>query len=559
MQKMSLWKKIMFISVLTLVCLILATVVLLKFWIGDLSVLLPYASELAGLNGGKSYLVLFQNNNELRPGGGFISAYGILDINNGIMKLSFADSYELENEDNLLLAPEPMDVLFKDGTKEVKTEQWHFRDGNFDVSFPEAAKDLESLYWDQSGLKKDSFDGVIAVNFEFLEDLVGIYSLNIGDVVLSKENLFAQLEYETKNIDTHNLESLENRKNALRALSQQLMKEVIKSFWKYDDFFAALNKGLKQKKIILYFKDKDLQAVIENKKWDGSFNPNNYKNFIYTNFANLGGRKSDRYLRRTHKYLVSFDENNRGKVRYTVSLEHLGGYNLNSDTYRAYLRVFLPENAEFLSADGDFHEDKKGFVDNEYFEAYVKMEPGEQRDISIEYLLPKTVFMEDFVLDVIKQSGTKDFWQILVQFSGDNSFKSDGFDVRENVGFWAGNLLEDQHFDFQYIKDSLPPLVVWQRFAEQNLIEIKFSEVLDSGAALNSANYSISDLDYNGGKTDSVVIENINMEGNTVFIKTKGVSRKEEERYKLKLNGLEDLYGNKTKPAVLELTLVQRL
>lgn len=559
MQKMSWWKKFVLISLAAFVCLILFLVVLCRFWLGGLSTLFPYVFELGGFNGEKNYLILFQNNNELRPGGGFISAYGVLAAKNGMVKLDFFDSYKLQNDESFLPAPEPMKVLFKDDSKEAEAERWYFRDGNFSVSFPQSAKDLEMLYWDQAGLKKGSFDGIIAVNFEFLEDLVKIYNLNLDGVVLNNENLFAQLEYETKNIDTHNIESLENRKNVLGSLSQQLIKEARNSFWKYGEFFEAVSSGLKQKKIMVFFKDEDLQSVVENENWAGSFDSKNYKNFIYTSFANLGGHKSDRYLRRTHEYFVSFDENNRGKVRYTVSLEHLGAYNLNSDVYRAYLRIFLPENSKFLSADGDFYEDRKGFVDDEYFEAYIKMKPGERRDVSIEYLLPPMISMENFVLDIVKQSGTRDLWQILVQFSGDNSFKSDGFDVRENVGFWSGNLLEDHHFDFQYIKDSLPPLVVWQRFAEQNLIEVNFSEALDSGIALNSANYSISDLDYKDGKTDSIIIKSIYMQGSKVFLETEGISRNEEERYKLRLKGLEDLYGNKTKPEVLELTLVQRL
>lgn len=559
MQKMSWWKKFVLISLVALVCLILFLVVLFRFWLGGLSALFPYVFELGGFNGEKNYLILFQNNNELRPGGGFISAYGVLAVKSGRVKLDFFDSYKLQNDGNFLLAPEPMKVLFKDDSKEAEAERWYFRDGNFSVSFPQSARDLEALYWDQAGLKKGSFDGIIAVNFEFLEDLVKIYNLNVDGVVLNDKNLFAWLEYETKNIDTHNVESLENRKNVLGVLFQQLINKAIKSFWKYGEFFAVVNNGLKQKKIMVFFKDEGLQTVAENKRWAGNFDPESYKNFIYTSFANLGGHKSDRYLRRTHEYFVSFDENNRGKVRYTVSLEHFGPYNLNSDVYRAYLRIFLPENSEFLSADGDFYEDRKRFVDNEYFEAYIKMKPGERRDVSIEYLLPPMISMENFILDIVKQSGTRDLWQVLVQFSGDNSFRSDGFDVRENVGFWTGYLLEDRHFGFKYIKDNLPPLAVWQRFVKQNLIEVNFSEVPDGASALNPANYSIKDLNYKDGKTDNIFIESIYTQGSKVFLKTKGISRKEEERYRLTLKNMEDLYGNKINPEVMELTLVQRL
>ena len=39
--------------------------------------------EVAGFNGEKTYLFLFQNNLELRPSGGYIGNFGIIKIENG--------------------------------------------------------------------------------------------------------------------------------------------------------------------------------------------------------------------------------------------------------------------------------------------------------------------------------------------------------------------------------------------------------------------------------------------------------------------------------------------
>jgi hypothetical protein len=47
------------------------------------SATLDVLPQLIGMNGKKSYLVLFQNNMELRPGGGFIGSYATLDIEKG--------------------------------------------------------------------------------------------------------------------------------------------------------------------------------------------------------------------------------------------------------------------------------------------------------------------------------------------------------------------------------------------------------------------------------------------------------------------------------------------
>ncbi|MBI2190103.1 MAG: DUF4012 domain-containing protein, partial [Candidatus Levybacteria bacterium] len=58
----------------------------------------------------KKYLVLFQNDNELRPTGGFITAYAIFRLEKGVVHVD--TSSDIYNLDNTLLnkpkAPEPI-------------------------------------------------------------------------------------------------------------------------------------------------------------------------------------------------------------------------------------------------------------------------------------------------------------------------------------------------------------------------------------------------------------------------------------------------------------------
>lgn len=537
MEKKHRFKKIIIVLFAAIIIIFIGGFFLFKNLLGDLWIFHPYINELLGFDKEKNYLIIFQNNNELRPTGGFISAYGILNFNNGRYKFEFADSYSLDSNTNLSPAPQPFIKLLKD---DPKFKGWYFRDGNFNVDFPEAAKDLEKLYKEQSGSNQISFDGVFAINFEFLEDLTEIYNLKINNKKLNKQNLFALLEHEVKNIDTHNAEMLANRKDALKELVSELIGQIFKSISQYDNFFKAINNGLSEKKILLFFKNPKIQKIVEDKNWSGSFNRNNYKNFIYTNIANIGGRKADRYIRKTHQYFVSFDDNNIGKVKYTLNLEHLGTKNMNSDIYKAYLRIFIPD----LSAN---------------FEEYIQMPPREEKELTFEYLLPAEVKMENFILDIIKQPGTKDFWQISIQLPADNSIKAEGFDTRENIALWSGYITKDKHFEFKYIKDNLTPLVLWQKFNAQNEIEIAFNEPLNEKYALNPDNYEIKDLNYINNQTDKIRIKKIRSADMKIILETEGISEAKEERYKITINNIEDKYQNKTNPDPFELTVVQRL
>ncbi len=68
----------LFFIILTFILFTLSSLSGLRFFIPH------YFSIAGGPFNEKNYLVLFQNNNELRPTGGFISAYGILKFRNGL-------------------------------------------------------------------------------------------------------------------------------------------------------------------------------------------------------------------------------------------------------------------------------------------------------------------------------------------------------------------------------------------------------------------------------------------------------------------------------------------
>ena len=523
-------------------------------FLGDVAKFLPYSDEILGVNEKQRHLILFQNNNELRPDGGFISAYGVLEIDDGDVSLDFADVYTLLNDVEQPVAPLPFYVFLNDpGFK-----GFYFHDANFDPDFETSVQDLEKLYWLQTGKKVERFDSVVAVNFEFLEDIVGIYDLEVSGVTLTAENLFTVLEHEVKNIDTHNVEALANRKNVLGELANKLIKESILSYEKYKELFAVVNKGLDEKKILLYLRNPEMQQLAADEGWTGEFDPASYENYIHTSIANIGGRKSDRYVKKNHEYFVVFDGDKRGRVRYTLSLGHYGGYNLNSDVYKAYVRTFIPKGSVFLSSQGSFYQNRHNYIKDGYFESYLVLNPGKTTQVTIEYLLPKGITQDNFELDVIKQSGTRDVWEMMVQYSSDNSFKAENFDVRDNVGFWTGFLSKDKHFDFEYVQDSLPPLVVWQRFADHNVIEVNFSETINGPIALDPSHYEVVDLNYIDDVTEVIDVTDVYFKNGNMYLVTTGISKVEEERYNLRLINLEDEAGNKTSPSVLEVTVVKR-
>ena len=118
--------------------------------------LLPLLPRVIAQPDEQTYLLLAQNNDELRPTGGFISSIGVLAISRGIPRLgSFVDSYRAENWDKP--HPDPPEAL----RKYMGLDLWVTRDANWWPDFPTSAKAVAELY----ELNQDrQVDGVLAID-----------------------------------------------------------------------------------------------------------------------------------------------------------------------------------------------------------------------------------------------------------------------------------------------------------------------------------------------------------------------------------------------------------
>lgn len=117
---------------------------------------LPLLPRLLDRRSESTYLLLAQNNDELRPTGGFISSIGVITVSRGIPHwVSFKDSYAVE--DWKQAHPDPPEPL----RKYMGLDLWVTRDGNWWPDFPTSAQAVAELYTLNQG---QQVDGVIAVD-----------------------------------------------------------------------------------------------------------------------------------------------------------------------------------------------------------------------------------------------------------------------------------------------------------------------------------------------------------------------------------------------------------
>ena len=375
-------------------------------------------SDLAGYDSAKTYLVIMQNNHELRPSGGFIGVYGILKIRDGqIVSLDIDDSYALDRLAESYLEVEPPVAI-----KKYLADKWFFRDANWSVDFPTSAEKLIWFYGEEGGL--EGIDGVIAFDPDFIASLLKVVGpLEALGEEFKAENFTDKLEYEVEMNYRERGISKTERKAVVGLLAGQLIdkvKQLPALSW-----FKVLNQveqNLTAKHLLIYSKDPAIQKVLVANGWAGAVKPA-ANDYLLVADANMVALKTDRVVDKQINYLVQ--ENQNGELIAIVTLHYTnnGDYDYRTSRLRSYTRIYVPEGSELIAVQGAMSNDRgenpgtEGTVDvyqelnKTAFGAFWYINPGESKSLIFEYKLPariKSAFTQEevYTLFVQKQPGT---------------------------------------------------------------------------------------------------------------------------------------------------------
>ena len=313
--------------------------------------------EIFGGSGQRRYLLIFQNPHELRATGGFAGSFAIIDIKNGeIVNLDIpaGGTYDLQGQLKKFIEP-PTPLL-------ISNKRWEFQDANWFPDFPTTA---EKTLWFYRHSHNVTADGVIAINATVLERLLSI----VGPFIDAKRGLTLDSETAIVTLQKVVEEGPEKKVNKPKQILSDAAPEIIKSIksLKAANILPLLNtmqEALKQKEIQVYFTDDETQNTINDFGWSGRILPSSPKqDYLMVVNSNIQGQKSDAKIEQSisHQAVVSPD----GTVIATVVVtrEHLGdkGEKLYGQTNIDYLRLYVPEGSELLSASGFTWPDEKSF------------------------------------------------------------------------------------------------------------------------------------------------------------------------------------------------------
>lgn len=378
---------------------------------------IPFAAGADGKR--KKYLVLFQNDNELRPTGGFLTAYSVIFVENGKVTPEKSDDiYELDKKFSKKL-PIP-EKLGKYLTTETK---WNMRDMNIDPDFQESMDQFLANYKNVPGEPRD-IDGIIAIDTQVLLDLLTV----LGPVEVPGYGTFSaeidpkcdcpQIIHALSEIITRPTPYIRpDRKGILGPMMGAVLQKAYSApRTQWPKLFEAAWLDIQGRHVQFYFFDEETQAAAEKINATGKLAMDPAaEDFMAIVNANLGGAKSNLFISYTVDQEISAPQNGTldKKVRITYTNSRAGdNCNLEAGLLclnarnRDWTRIYVPKGSKLNNAVGFREGTTKTFEEGEFtvIEGEFFLDPKSSAIIELDYTIPYTN-EEEFKVKVWKQGG----------------------------------------------------------------------------------------------------------------------------------------------------------
>ena len=328
--------------------------------------ILAKTSWLLGNDQPRRYFLIFQNNAELRPTGGFWTAYGSLTINKGkITPGTSGNIYDLDALYNSTVpAPRPIKVYH------INVPYFNLRDINISPDFPTSVEQFMNIYYKITNTK-NKYDAVIGIDTQVLVDILKVIGRigagTLGNISADPDKrcdgcpqIIYQIEWEAGQprnyIDP-------NRKGFLGPLIHTILSNVMGAEKNKMGVLAqtAYN-DIIQKHVIFYFTDPEIQKAAVTAGIAGNIiQTDENTDYFHLNDANMSSAKTNIFLTQKIKHEII---TNNGQVQHKVTITYTnpskasncnlekGDLCLNAPKYRDWFRFYVPLKSKFVKMTG---------------------------------------------------------------------------------------------------------------------------------------------------------------------------------------------------------------
>ena len=314
--------------------------------------LLPLLPEMTGIDSKKTYAVIFQNSQELRPTGGFIQAVVFVTFAQGtIIDYSVSSIYELDAALSGAVSP-PLDIA-----RLLGEEQWYPHDSNWDPDFPTTATNIT---WFVDRIRNVQLAGVVALDTQALAEIIGVVGpvdLPEYNEVVTHKNLSERLEFHSEAV----LVPDNGTTDYSSVLLQRAMSKIIGiSIEKYPQFLSALRQAADHQHLFLSVADEDIQPSLQNVGWTGAMlqpacptqlvsQSCTVEPFFQVE-ANVGVNKANYYIERDLSHAIEITPTSAEHLHRTTYVNTAQSGSWPKGPYKAFVRYYLDKNSQYKAA-----------------------------------------------------------------------------------------------------------------------------------------------------------------------------------------------------------------
>jgi len=399
------------------------------------------APDLLGMDEPYTYLILAQNEDELRPTGGFISGAGRLTLDRGgIVELSFLDASIADDYAHKPYSEPPEPLL-----KYMWSELWLLRDANWSPDFPTSAR--QAAYFYEYG-QDVPVNGVIALDQRTLELLItGFGEVHVPGaaepVTADSIRQFMRAAWNPGDAGV-TAEWMFSRKEFMGQLAAAILDRVENDPHGVDwvQVAKALYRALEGRHLLVFVDNVDVVSALARVGWDGALRESE-GDYLMIVDANLGFDKVNPLISEKvdHRVVLRADGTASAELALTythqgqkddVHCEHILAY-AGDLTYEAlvhrcyydYLRVYAPTGSVLRAATphptpgeyllrGERDDGQAVTLSDEegktVFAQFFVVEYGQALTTCFEYDLPRVARLNEgqwhYALVIQKQPGT---------------------------------------------------------------------------------------------------------------------------------------------------------
>ncbi len=326
---------------------------------------------LLGIDQQRDFLVEPMDSSELRATGGFTGQFGDLVLNGahaGPIKLSNIGVYEEDNSDVGALPDSTVFAKVVGQSAPAPYSEWWpipnfgMRDANVSADFPTSAKIIMRQYSYEFGR---NVDGVITFTPTLIEqvlEVTGPIAIPAYSQVVTAQNLENLLHYYQLDnggiTQEQRVEHVSDTEIARKLFTQRVSTALVNTvshlpLEKLLSLASGAFHALKTKDLQVYFTNPQVEALVGKYGSTASMDRSTTHDGLFIVQDNLSASKASQYVTTTIQDTVQV--NNQGgathHLQMTLDYEQSGPvYGL--DTYRDYVRVYVPENSQFISGNG---------------------------------------------------------------------------------------------------------------------------------------------------------------------------------------------------------------